>query len=433
MAADLPFAPKRILIDCTRTAGCASNTGIERVVRNVINAGLRLAPARNVVWQPVVFDGHRDFLPVGSLAQPAAAAGPSDPPPAGLPRRIARRLKREVHSRLEICRRVGRSTGLVGPRPVRFRYGDVLLLLDSSWYYPYWGAVDVARQAGAVVGVGLYDMLPISQPHHFPEELVEVYTRWWETARTRASFAVCISQSTWEEARRLHRESPPATVAGRELRGGSYRLGADLSGPVDQPPRPPIHATFAELEHAPAYLMVGTVNPRKNHGLALDAFERLWAEGSPARLAFAGVYGWGADELYRRITTHPEYGRKLLWFQDATDGELTHAYRHAAGVITCSTGEGFNLPIVEALREGCPVFASDLTVHREVGGDFASYFPLNDPSRLADLVKHCRGRRSPDDVRPAAEFHWPDWDECFEELFALVTRATAAQPAARAA
>ena len=433
MAADQPFAPKRIFIDCTRTAGCASNTGIERVVRNVVNAGLRLAPGRNAVWQPVVFDGRRDFLPAGVLQQPAAVAEPTAPAPARLPRRIARRLKREVRSGVEVCRRIGRSSGLVGPKPVRFRNGDVLLLLDSSWYYPYWGAVDVARNAGAVVGVGLYDMLPISQPQHFTDELVEVFLRWWETARTRASFAVCISQSTWDEARRLHRESPPEAVAARELRGGSYRLGADLGGPVEPSPRPPIYSTFAELETAPAYLMVGTVNPRKNHGFALDAFDRLWTGGSPARLAFAGVYGWGAEELYRRITTHPEYGRKLLWFTDASDGELTHAYRRAAGVITCSTGEGFNLPIVEALREGCPVFASDLTVHREVGRAFASYFPLDDPGRLADLLKDRRGRETPAGVRPHAEFHWPDWDECFEELFALVDRVTAERSAVRAA
>jgi hypothetical protein len=91
------------------------------------------------------------------------------------------------------------------------------------------------------------------------------------------------------------------------------------------------------------------------------------------------------------------------------DRELAHCYRRAAALVTCSRAEGFNLPIVEALHQGCPVWASDLPVHREVGGNFARYFSLADPAGLAELW---RGAATGENPRPRG-FTWPDWqDSC---------------------
>jgi alpha-1,2-rhamnosyltransferase len=74
-----------------------------------------------------------------------------------------------------------------------------------------------------------------------------------------------------------------------------------------------------------------------------------------------------------------------------------------------SISEGFGLPIVESLRCGVPVIASDISVFREVGGNQVTYFPVGDRDGLGDAI--ARGERNelqrPDrDAVPA--YSWTD-------------------------
>ncbi len=172
----------------------------------------------------------------------------------------------------------------------------------------------------------------------------------------------------------------------------------------------------SERATANTYLMVGMISPRKNHSLAIDAFDRLWSAGADVRLAIAGNYGWDCADLMDRIRRHPQFGRKLLWFKDVSDVELDYCYRHAAGLITASFAEGFNLPIVEALSKGCPVLASDLPVHREVGGGYAAYFPSGDAAALAELISEHRRLGILNGIVSPESFRWPDWTESCRDL-----------------
>jgi hypothetical protein len=99
---------------------------------------------------------------------------------------------------------------------------------------------------------------------------------------------------------------------------------------------------------------------------------------------------------------------------------LDYCYRHAAGLVTASFAEGFNLPIVEALSKGCPVLASDLPVHREVGGAFAAYFRSGDAAALAELIAGHRRRGTLPGVQSPERFHWPDWTESCRDLLGVV-------------
>ncbi len=139
---------------------------------------------------------------------------------------------------------------------------------------------------------------------------------------------------------------------------------------------------------------------------------------------FAGGSGWHSEALIRRIEAHAELEKRLFWFRDLTDVELNDCYRRARGLIAASLGEGFNLPIVEALNQGCPVIASDLPVHQEVGGEFACYFPRNDAQALAQIVqKHLETSMLPG-TRPIDEFRWPNWSESCVELLQLIQSVT---------
>ncbi len=134
------------------------------------------------------------------------------------------------------------------------------------------------------------------------------------------------------------------------------------------------------------YLTVGTIEPRKNHVLLVDAFERIWQRHSDARLLIVGRVGWLCESLVQRIRRHPQYQRSLFMFNDLSDSELEFCYQHAKAFLFPSHAEGFGLPVVEALQHGLPVLASDIPIHREVGQDFCTYFNRETPDELVRLI-----------------------------------------------
>ncbi len=71
---------------------------------------------------------------------------------------------------------------------------------------------------------------------------------------------------------------------------------------------------------------------------------------------------------------------------ECDDRELAEWYRRARLLVTCSAGEGFGLPVLEAMAAGCPVVASDIPVHREVTGGVGSFVPVGEPAALRDAM-----------------------------------------------
>ena len=387
----------------------------------------------NVECQPVVFRHRSGFVPVAGLAVPVVG---------NVRESWKTRCRRQVFSGIKRClsatgllngTRVLRDrafeAGYRALQPVRdrsgegvnFGPGDVLLLADQCWgtFFP-WNDVRRAQQAGAKVGMLVYDLIPLKRPEFVGHSIQDTFRNWCNLVCSMADFAVCISQDVWNDVREMASKSPEGN---RALRGGFFRLGADLDGPIlDAPVDPGVLSAF---EHSrKTYLMVGMISPRKNHVLALDAFDRLWEQGLDVNLAIAGRYGWDADSLRQRIETHPQLGKRLFWLRNVGDGDLDYGYRHAAGLITTSLAEGFNLPIVESLSRGCPVLASDLPVHREVGGAYAAYFPANDAGALTRLVAFHQQQDLLPGVERLERFHWPDWMESCRELLNVLMKST---------
>jgi len=71
-------------------------------------------------------------------------------------------------------------------------------------------------------------------------------------------------------------------------------------------------------------------------------------------------------------------------------------------------GEGFGLPVLEAMRRGVPVACSDIPVLREVGGDVARYFPPADAAAAAAAIAAAMGDAAAADRgrARAARYSW---------------------------
>lgn len=141
----------------------------------------------------------------------------------------------------------------------------------------------------------------------------------------------------------------------------------------------------SETNTRPTLLMVGTVEPRKNHDLVLDAMPIVWEREPDALLIIAGRIGWQAGRIERRIREAAATSN-VEFVEAPTDDRLEALYRSATVALYPSRYEGFGLPVIEAMGRGLPVVVGDIPVLRETGGNVARYVGLDDPEAMAGEI-----------------------------------------------
>lgn len=262
--------------------------------------------------------------------------------------------------------------------PVHCGQGDIFLGLDLAAHLLPRHRAQVARwkAAGASIQLLVYDLLPIRQPQWFQRKTVRNFRRWLNFLADHCDSALCISRDTEQDLRLWIATNFPGRLATFDTH--VIRLGGEIGSTA------PSRGVSSDARHLldqraarPFILMVGTVEPRKGHDAAIDAFESLWSGGGDTvpDLVIVGRPGWKTERLQRRIQRHPETQRRLFWFDDASDELLDQLYRGCQGVVVPSYAEGFGLPVEEARRYGKAVLARDLAVFRESGRQAVSFFP----------------------------------------------------------
>ncbi|MFP0197121.1 glycosyltransferase family 4 protein [Pseudomonas sp. PHC1] len=430
----------RLLVECTHVFKHPKvNSGIQRVVRNVIK---QLPPsAEGVECVPVV-------LLKGQLYRVTRLA-PLDSPLFNAIVTFGERLERlahrfwQLHQRLDTrCRtKLARRVLYVGYRltsfgafglplrlveqvnryqlpqrcaPLQHQAGDHLVLLDSSWHSDFFLHAERLKQEGLGIVAVIYDLIPLSHPQFYDTRLVQVYSEWFDWIARHADGFMAISATVRDQLRAELQRRLGSTQADKRW-FDYFHLGSELDlQSVEATVEPRLLQLFAAPE--PVFLMVSTIEPRKNHDYLLDAFDLAWTNGSSARLCIAGRIGWKCDALLARIRHHPELNRRLFMFNDLSDTSLEHAYAHASALVFPSFVEGFGLPLVEAMQRGLPAMGSDIPVFREIGGEFMAYFDLRSPHSLADLVQSFeRSGRFPA-ARDVSDWQWIGWREASAQL-----------------
>jgi glycosyltransferase involved in cell wall biosynthesis len=128
-------------------------------------------------------------------------------------------------------------------------------------------------------------------------------------------------------------------------------------------------------------LAVGSLKSNKNFDVIARALHLL---GDAVRLPLA-VAGGRDARIYQNVGALRPDAMKLLGF--VSDEELNVLYRHAAWFIFPSQYEGFGLPPLEAMANGCPVLAARAASIPEVYGDAVLYFDPADPASLAACLR----------------------------------------------
>ncbi len=165
-------------------------------------------------------------------------------------------------------------------------------------------------------------------------------------------------------------------------------------------------------------LAVGTVEPRKNYRVLLEAYSILSASGehSLPPLVIAGDFGFRSDQI---IGYAAEYGitDRVTFTGYTTNTELGDLYRNAACLVHTAHYEGFGFVVPEAFSWNLPVAAPDNTSIREYFSKAAWMLDITDPESVADGIKLCleKGVSHEQRIERNRLKDFLTWDNCAEK------------------
>lgn len=162
-------------------------------------------------------------------------------------------------------------------------------------------------------------------------------------------------------------------------------------------------------------LFVGTLQPRKNITRIIEAFSKIIKQkkenDEDLQLVIIGRKGWHYDEI---LAAPEKYGVKdqVKFLDFVPDEDLALFYRHAKAFVWPSLYEGFGLPVLEAMKFGCPVITSKVSSLPEAGGDAALYVDPENTEEIKTAIekvltdKKLRDEMTEKGKKQVAKFSW---------------------------
>ncbi|MFZ0591181.1 MAG: glycosyltransferase, partial [Bryobacteraceae bacterium] len=236
-------------------------------------------------------------------------------------------------------RRLGAENGV----PVDFEAADTVLVtevFDNAERLAYFRKVpdrELERYRFLV-----YDLLPMTHPEYFPLDAPPRLHSYFQLLK-RVRRCGFISEYT--------RDTYYGRLRRTNARGGVVLpLGSDSLGP-----RP----DWPALDRPLTFSVLGTVEPRKNHELILEAFEPLLRQIEGLNLSFVGAMGWVDPAFAQKVQMFVSDEKSGLRFHAAHGDAAIRSYiEQSRATIYVSSAEGYGLPPVESLWLGTPVIAS---------------------------------------------------------------------------
>jgi glycosyltransferase involved in cell wall biosynthesis len=262
----------------------------------------------------------------------------------------------------------------------------------------------------------VHDLIPITHPEYSrPGEAARHATR-MRALLALAAGVVANSQATLDQLAKFAQQSsqpmPPATVA---LLASGIAAQASGARPIAKP----------------YFVMLSTIEPRKNHWLLLHVWRQLvenLGEAAP-QLVIIGQRGWECENVVDMLERCTALHAHVTELSQCRDTELVNYLHHAQALLFPSFTEGYGMPLIEALALGVPVIASDLPVFRELAGEIPDYLDPLDGVRWAQRIALYSQSDSEERNAQRARmqgFRTSDWAQHFVQVDRLLARVNAA-------
>ena len=277
-------------------------------------------------------------------------------------------------------------------------------------------SVAVPPKPAAPLVVTAHDAAPLLFPETYPRRGRRFHAQGLAAAAKRADLVITVSHAAADELV-THTAIPRERI--RVVPNGVGLEIADDEA-VDAARRQ------YELGETPYVFWVGSLEPRKNVGLLVEAFAH-WAAHTdlPHFLVLAGPAGWVQDEA-SVLAPARRLGNRVRTIGRVGDPALTALYRGADLFAFPSRHEGFGIPVLEAMAQETPVLAADIAALREVAAGAAVLRSSDDPEAWVAALDNLlhddaeQSRLSKAGRERAQRFTWA---RCAEETRAVYREA----------
>ena len=260
------------------------------------------------------------------------------------------------------------------------------------------------RVPGGRVSVLIHDTIPLDYPSYSGVRVSGFRRRVAIVAR-RADLVIYNSQQTRDAA-----ESWMAEF-GRVPPGITALLGVEAAEPAAGELPEGLNLT------RPYFVVLGTIEPRKNHRLLFDIWERFAKTLPPEDipdLYIVGRRGWLNEDVFAWLDTSPLIGRHVHELGGLSDGAVSALVQGARALLMPSFAEGFGLPPAEAHLLGTVAVVNPLPVYREILGNNPVYVDVADmyswQTTILELSKAEKPRQT---VATGGIGKVPTWQEHF--------------------
>lgn len=251
-----------------------------------------------------------------------------------------------------------------------------LLLLDSNWTRDALILSKLFSGDGHKVVSIFYDLSPIIEPKYFEEGIAKNFKNYWFAQIKQTDLVLSISNTISIEFEEYVKKNNLQTKEG--IKFDFFKLGCNF------------YNTKAlktnVIRDKNKYLVVGSIEPRKNVSTVLNAFELLWKDNHNLILTIAYNNSWHEDAFVSRIKNHPMMNKRLFLIYGSSDRELVIEYHSSYALISSSIYEGYGLGLAEALNFGCKVFASNIPVYKELYKENAIFFENNSVDLKCSII-----------------------------------------------
>jgi glycosyltransferase involved in cell wall biosynthesis len=256
----------------------------------------------------------------------------------------------------------------------------------------------------------VHDLIPITHPEYCRAGEQALHVRRMQTMLRTGAALIGNSQFTLDVmadfARSQGLPMPPAVVA--KLAPAPLPTGAhaqQMGRPLSQP----------------YFVMLGTIEPRKNHLMLLKVWRELVQRLGDAcpHLVVIGQRGWECENVLDMLERCEAIRPFVHEVAACPDAELAAYLQHAQALLFPSFVEGYGMPLVEALMLGTPVVASNISVFREIAGDVPDFLNPVDGLGWGQAVldyTETAGARRAAQLQRLQGFSVPTWEQHFAQV-----------------
>ncbi|MBP7951899.1 MAG: glycosyltransferase family 4 protein [Sphingorhabdus sp.] len=269
------------------------------------------------------------------------------------------------------------------------------------------GHIEWVRRSGVKPIYFVHDLIPITHPQFCREGEAEKHKARMTAALQSAHGIIGNSQDTLAILTKFAGSAdlpvPKMTAA---------HLGTAEMAKTDNS-----RASFAQ----PYFVMLSTIEGRKNHTLLLDVWQKMIASGvgDIPQLIIIGQRGWQCEDVTNRLDNDEQLKPHIAELSNCTDEEIARYLRGARALLFPSFAEGYGMPLMEALIVGTPVIASDIAVFREIAGGVPEYLDPNDREMWLSTILQYQAEPSAErekQQRRISKLKPPSWQDHFNQI-----------------